>query len=198
MVCRQAYHSLPSVKAATLSRKRQQRADNPERTKAQTRRNYERHKAAILTGNLKWAKANPAKRAAILRRSYHATKKKREAYRKSYYLKTKAHKMALQRQRRRNSPDAVAAANARRRARKRNAAGCYTADDIQAIGELQKWKCVACRLNIKTRYHIDHVIPLSKGGSNLPDNIQLLCPKCNCEKQARDPIEFMQSKGFLF
>lgn len=198
MVCRQAYHSLPSVKAATLSRKRQQRADNPERTKAQTRRNYERHKAAILTGNLKWAKANPAKRRAIANRYYHNNKHKTAAYRKAYVAQNRARIAKLQLQRRRNNPDLLASYNATRRARQLKAPGSYTADDVNAIGIVQKWKCVVCRVNIQKKYHIDHITALSRGGSNFKENLQLLCPKCNCEKRDRDPIEFMQSRGFLF
>lgn len=28
-------------------------------------------------------------------------------------------------------------------------------------------------------------------------NLQLLCPTCNQQKNAHDPIDFMQSRGFL-
>lgn len=41
-------------------------------------------------------------------------------------------------------------------------------------------KCVQCGNNQKLEY--DHIIPLSKGGSNTERNIQLLCEKCNREK----------------
>lgn len=41
-------------------------------------------------------------------------------------------------------------------------------------------KCVKCGRNEKLEY--DHMIPVSKGGSNTERNIQLLCEKCNREK----------------
>ena len=68
---------------------------------------------------------------------------------------------------------------------------------ITKIAELQKWKCAVCGVCLKNGYHIDHIYPLSKGGKHEPYNLQLLCKQCNLTKSAKDPIEFMQSKGFL-
>ena len=39
----------------------------------------------------------------------------------------------------------------------------------------------------KGKYHVDHRMPLSLGGSNYPDNLQLLCPTCNLSKSATHP-----------
>lgn len=83
------------------------------------------------------------------------------------------------------------------RARKLNAFGRHTADDVKNIFVSQRGKCPACKARIDDGYHVDHVFPLVKGGGNGKDNIQLLCAKCNHEKHAKDPLIFMQSKGFL-
>jgi len=44
-----------------------------------------------------------------------------------------------------------------------------------------KGKCTNC--NEKNPLHYDHILPYSKGGSSTnPDNIQLLCERCNLNK----------------
>jgi 5-methylcytosine-specific restriction endonuclease McrA len=86
---------------------------------------------------------------------------------------------------------------ARRRALELGADGRYTGKDVARLGDLQKWKCAACRADIKKRYEIDHVVPLAKGGSNYPSNLQLLCLPCNRRKSDKEPEYFMRELGFL-
>ena len=68
---------------------------------------------------------------------------------------------------------------------------------IKRIGELQRWLCPACQVDILSGYHMDHIVALANGGKHEPTNIQLLCGPCNLRKAAKDPIEFMQEMGFL-
>jgi len=83
------------------------------------------------------------------------------------------------------------------RARIRNAEGTHTGADIKWMEEKQKGKCVYCKTILKNGYHVDHIIPLAKGGDNTKFNIQLLCPHCNLSKGAKDPVKFAQSIGML-
>jgi 5-methylcytosine-specific restriction endonuclease McrA len=75
--------------------------------------------------------------------------------------------------------------------RRRNAPGKFTADDITRLYEQQQGECVYCSVGLSSGYHIDHIIPIAKGGTNYPDNIQLLCPKCNLKKNAKMPDVFL-------
>ena len=62
---------------------------------------------------------------------------------------------------------------------------------------LQKGLCPCCAQPLGDNYHLDHIMPLALGGSNTDDNIQLLRQRCNRQKHAKHPIDFMQSRGFL-
>jgi len=85
-----------------------------------------------------------------------------------------------------SNKDKVKANHNKRRALKNNCEGFFTDEGIALLYFLQDGKCIGCQrqfLNIK--YTIDHIFPLSKGGSNWLDNIQLLCGKCNSSKHAK-------------
>lgn len=54
-------------------------------------------------------------------------------------------------------------------------------DDVKdSVWRRDGGKCVKCGSQEKIEY--DHIIPVSKGGSNTARNIQILCEKCNREK----------------
>ncbi|SVB74143.1 uncharacterized protein METZ01_LOCUS226997 [marine metagenome] len=50
----------------------------------------------------------------------------------------------------------------------------------QEVWQRDEGKCVECGNN--ERLEFDHIIPVSKGGSNTVRNIQLLCETCNRQK----------------
>ena len=54
-----------------------------------------------------------------------------------------------------------------------------------AVWRRDEGKCVRC--GSRERLEYDHIIPVSKGGSNTIRNIELLCEQCNRKK--RDNIE---------
>jgi 5-methylcytosine-specific restriction endonuclease McrA len=85
----------------------------------------------------------------------------------------------------------------RQAARKSNYSGRFTVEDVSNIRALQKDKCAACSVDLSGGGQADHIVPVSKGGPNIPSNIQLLCAFCNQSKKDKDPIDFMQSLGRL-
>ena len=90
------------------------------------------------------------------------------------------------------NPAAVKAMAQARRARAAGSTGRFSASEIQQLYELQRGRCAACFAPLKGEYHIDHREALSRGGANEWSNLQLLHPRCNMKKGAKDPIEYMQ------
>lgn len=84
-----------------------------------------------------------------------------------------------------------------RRARKRENGGALSPDLADRLYKLQKGKCPCCKEPLGDDFHLDHIIPIALGGTNTDDNIQLLRQRCNNQKCAKHPIDFMQQRGFL-
>ena len=58
--------------------------------------------------------------------------------------------------------------------------------------------CYWCGINLKGKAtHIDHYIPISKGGEHTLSNLVASCDKCNLIKHAKDPFVFANSIGKL-
>lgn len=87
-------------------------------------------------------------------------------------------------------PELRRAREAARRARKRACEGRYTPDDVALQMKRQRGRCYWCDTPTRKEYHVDHVIPLARGGSNGPENIVIACPTCNVSKGAKLPHEW--------
>jgi len=90
----------------------------------------------------------------------------------------------------------ILAHNRNRHALKKAAIGTHTEQDIQNQYERQKGKCYWCGKKL-TKYHVDHITPLTRGGSNWPDNLVLACPHCNLSRNNRLPHEWPQGGRLL-
>lgn len=104
---------------------------------------------------------------------------------------------AMMREWRAANPEKAREYDANNSARRRRAEGNFSSKDVERLLKLQGFKCAECRKSVKTGYHVDHITPIARGGTNWPTNLQILCPPCNQHKHASDPIEFAQRKGRL-
>ena len=88
------------------------------------------------------------------------------------------------------NPEVRRAVYNNRRARVNAAEGSFTAADVRGKLLRQNNSCYWCGTVLGAGFHVDHVIPLSKGGTNGPENIVCACPSCNLSKGAKMPWEF--------
>jgi len=186
--------------------------ENPEKVKARYAAWYAVNSEKRKAYNSVWAKANPEKVKATVTAWVAANPERNKANHAAWSaanrdkLNAKSSARAKAHPEKRNAqftawckanPEAIRVHGQNRRALKRSATGKHTAADIKALFALQKGLCVCCRISIKDGYHVDHIYALVNGGSNDKHNLQLLCQSCNNSKHAKDPIDFMQSRGFL-
>lgn len=135
-----------------------------------------------------------ANTAAYYASNLEAAKESRRQYRKNNLDRLRAYDV----ERHAENPERVRSASRQRKARLRGAEGTHTAADVAAIAKAQRNRCAYCRTDLRlTIRHEDHIIPISKGGSNRRSNIQLLCAPCNLAKHASDPIDYAQRTGRL-
>ena len=57
-----------------------------------------------------------------------------------------------------------------------------TKEERQRILDKADGCCQLCSKELKKKFDIDHIIPLAEGGSNGPENLQVLCKPCHFEK----------------
>lgn len=166
-------------------------AANPERRKQY----YQANKEAEKLKARRWREENPDRVKAAQK----ATNARNAAKMAARYQENKETILVRQAAWKALHPEARRAHKAVRRARKLKAAGAYTASDVKDLMELQGGKCAHswCRVSLKEKYHVDHVVPISKGGANEKRNLQLLCPPCNLRKHAKHPIDFARENGML-
>ncbi len=80
-----------------------------------------------------------------------------------------------------------------RRARLLSAPGTFTLQDVQAILIAQNFHCAYCAET--ENLQIDHVVPISRGGSNWPWNLQWLCAAHNTSKNTKTDAEYRKIAG---
>lgn len=127
----------------------------------------------------------------------------RRAYRQANLVRARARDRARHQ---RDKPKRLAAAKAyrkvrgrraecaNRRAKKLAAEGSYTPADVQMLIKQQNGRCHWCGKKLVKGYHVDHRIPLAKGGSNWPSNLVIAHAMCNSLKQDKMPWEFMEGR----
>lgn len=158
--------------------------EHPEKRSEYNRRFRLAHPEVVRANHRRWREANRDYVNADMRerwRERYAAKYKqvRQLWRKTNVVKMRAYCLNYQ-------------------AKKRGAEGRYTDDDI--LGKLadQNGLCFWCSEPLPSLYHVDHVIPLSRGGSNDPDNLVCACVSCNTSKSNKLAyVEWMPPKPLM-
>ena len=165
-------------------------------------RNKNKNKISIC--NKKYRKSNIEKVRKINREYYLNSKDKRIEYkknnknrieekRKEYYKNNKDKIKKYNK----SEKGKAALLNSKHKRRAITKNGDVTTQQLLDLEQNAK-VCYWCNCSLKkVKVHLDHYIPLSKGGLHTLSNLVVSCQKCNCSKNAKDPIEFANKLGRL-
>lgn len=117
-------------------------------------------------------------------------RKHRREYRRVYYTKNKELLNQRSREWSARHPEAQKARKAKRRALEANAVGEHSRQDIELQYRSQNGRCWWCGKKVGREFHVDHLTPLNRGGTNNANNIVISCPKCNHSRRDKMPHEW--------
>lgn len=104
-------------------------------------------------------------------------------YNKNYYASRREWHLKRLKEWQRANPEQVRVQRDKRRALRVQAQGSYTSNQWQALKAEHGNRCLRCgKHESEAKITPDHIIPLSRGGSNDISNIQPLCSSCNSSK----------------
>jgi 5-methylcytosine-specific restriction endonuclease McrA len=169
-----------------------------ERKRERCRAWRESHPDAASRNSQEWRKKNRAKIVA--------EREMRAAQARAYRAANLEKSLEKERQWKKNNPEKIRSYIRNRKARLASRGGKHTAEDIQELYRLQQGQCVGCNALLQKsgpeKFHVDHIVPLfpkdgSKPGSNGPENLQLLCPRCNLSKSNLSQERWDRNEGRL-
>lgn len=106
---------------------------------------------------------------------------------KTYYVNNKSKILARYKKYRSDNRYYIYLLNRKRR---KLLKGDVTKQEIQALIIKSKNICYYCGIILNNNMHVDHYIPLSKGGLHTISNLVISCKDCNLRKANKMPQEF--------
>jgi len=155
---------------------------NKQRIKERDRRYYFKHKENILKSFHTWYLENKEQHKQKVRKNY---LKNKERYDKVWnkWASKNTNKLTLYSKR----------LDAQRRTQERNNGGSFTTQEWLNLCSQYGNRCLSC--NKKLPLEVDHIIPVSRGGTSYISNIQPLCKHCNCSKGTKTMDYKIKDKG---
>lgn len=170
---------------------------NKEKIKKDVMSYYFESREYFLVKKKEYYRNNKEKYTILGKKNREENKERYKLYNKKYNEENKEAIKAQQKQWRIDNPEKQRQKNRNIKAKRKGAIGKFSHEDVSALLYKQKYKCGFCFINISKKFHVDHILPIKLGGSNWPENLQILCPSCNLRKNAKHPIDWAQENGRL-
>lgn len=178
------------------------REANAEKCREAVRRSKAKNREQVRAYNARYAAEHPE----VARASYRRNRAKRLTYQAEYREQNREkrrasvarwdarnvdRRRATEALRRAANREHFALKEAARRARKL-ANGCFdvTAADVRRLLIRLRGSCAYCSTNLSAGFHLDHVMPIARGGSHSIGNLTAACARCNLTKGALTVMEW--------
>lgn len=162
----------------------------PRNTKRQKRSSHCRECRKVK--KLEYYYRNRERTSARSKEVYYSDIEASRAKHRQWYADHRAERTESKRRYRAKNPFVHRRQNSKRRAAVLNSEGSHTAEDLKLLWIEQGGLCAYCDMRLDVGCEVDHIIPLSRGGSDDIGNIALACPPCNGSKLHRTPEEWGQ------
>jgi len=151
--------------------------ENKEKILKRAKNNYVNNKQKIQKYKKEYAQKNKDKLSKKLRKYYKDNKTRLVQKQKEYY---------------KNNKDIFLIASRKRKALKKSSSdGTITRESLKELLQMQNNRCYHCDCELDEKKHLDHFIPISKGGIDGMLNVVWSCARCNLTKHATMPKTLM-------
>lgn len=163
--------------------------NNPEKVAARKKRYRTSNASKVRLSEKRYRDANPEK-----------IQKKNKSYKTQHAERLAPIARERTKQWAKDNPEAVRRNINARRAREYNALGSHTVDQLHALLHSQDYLCIGCYADLreKSARSLDHIVALSRGGSQWIENIQYLCKPCNSRKHDKTQLEWLTATAERF
>lgn len=158
----------PQCRECIKNKSREYRKNNPDKIREYHKKYYHHHAEKLREVSRVWNQENKERRREYLRQKYAENPTPFKIRSKRYTV---------------SNPIMLTLKNHRRRNSMLQAEGILTEEDWEIIKTVYGNLCAFCRKAKKLT--IDHIIPVTLGGTHWPENIQPLCGSCNARKGNR-------------
>ncbi len=174
--------------AANPNWKKEYEAKNKDKLSAQRKAWWDANKDKAPEYRKAWRAADPERTKAFDKRRYDLKKAsgKLNIYWREYCRKNRPKFRAMSKKWMKENPERAMDHRVAYRTKKRLNGTRLSHGLTKRLLVSQNGLCAHCKADLSiTKYHKDHIVPISKGGPHVDSNIQLLCPPCNLSKGNR-------------
>ena len=118
---------------------------------------------------------------------------KKSLYDKEYRLKNSLLQVQKSRQCVLSNPEKRRAILSKYKAKRRlqEMIECDSISEVTDWLKVQEKFCFYCKKGCEESYHVDHYMPLTRGGKHQIINLKIACPTCNTRKNSKLPEDFI-------